>query len=353
MTTPNTVPIRGHRREPSSLEITSQDIPGIKSMGSDVWAGIPGQSQMWNPGTGFIYNPFPIRTRPSLDLSPETTIRPVSPPKLPLDLSNNAIYHSTCHGEVPQDTLVFSRGDDNPQHQFHNRMENVYETGEQGKLCHPHGFSSPPWDHILEPNGPSDASIAATRHITNTTQSSSYPGETPAAPPQWTGSWLPSQQKTLEEQFEYILSCAQRVGFDSFDTMALHYYTRNFHPASAVALEQRLSRNHRLPELLEELKKQSTKWSPLQRRGYHDAMLKAAEEICALECTELQRAEINDNVNEAVMGAMPMGASDQIGVEQPPAITEANFRGSVYEYENSMRYGWSTESGSWIFKTIT
>ncbi|KAI0506711.1 hypothetical protein F5B22DRAFT_441056 [Xylaria bambusicola] len=305
--TPDTAPVRGHRREPSSLGVTSQDVSGIKSMSSDGWTGIPGQSHMWNSGTGFVYSPMPVRTRPPLDLSSETTVGPISPPKLPLDFSNNVIYHSTCHREAPPDALAFSRGDDNSQHQIHNRIENIYEMGEHGKLCHSQDFNSPhlsPWNHILEPKGTSDASIATTRHIPNTTDAGSYPDGTPNAPPQWAGTWLQSHQKTMEEQFEYILSCAQRVGFDSFDTMALHYYTQSFHPASAVSLEQRLSRNHRLPELLEELKKQSTKWSPLQRRGYQDATLKAAEEMCALECSEFQRAEINDNVKEAAMCAM-------------------------------------------------
>ncbi|KAI1195544.1 hypothetical protein F5X97DRAFT_307955 [Nemania serpens] len=94
-----------------------------------------------------------------------------------------------------------------------------------------------------------------------------------------------------EQQFEYILSCAQRVGFDSFDTMATRYYARNFDPSSTLALEQRRSRNRRLPDLLAELRKCSIHWSTWQRRGYQDETLKAAEEICAIEYNEYRKRQ--------------------------------------------------------------
>lgn len=138
-----------------------------------------------------------------------------------------------------------------------------------------------------------------------------YQGELTAAPmtntpTQWPGTGLPSTQTTVEEQFEYVLSCAQRVGFDSFDTMALHYYTRNFNPTSTLALEQRLSRNRRLPELLAELRKQSMTWNTWQRRGYENETLKAAEEICAMEYGGFRKSEVtkseDEGVNETILG---------------------------------------------------
>ncbi|KAI0406435.1 RadR putative transcriptional regulator [Xylaria palmicola] len=97
---------------------------------------------------------------------------------------------------------------------------------------------------------------------------------------------------TVEERFEYVLGCAQRVGFDCFDGMATQYYTTNFSPASALALEQRLSRSRRLPGLLAELRKSSSAWSAWQRRGYEDETLKAAEKICAVEYGEFRKGEM-------------------------------------------------------------
>jgi hypothetical protein len=131
-------------------------------------------------------------------------------------------------------------------------------------------------------------------------------GSTIPTPTQWPGNVFLNPQATVEERFEYVLNCGQRVGFDNFDTMALHYYTRNFNPTSALALEQRMSRNRRLPELLAELRKQSTTWIPWQRRGYEDQTLKAAEEICMIEYGEFLKSEVNileqESLSETALG---------------------------------------------------
>lgn len=101
----------------------------------------------------------------------------------------------------------------------------------------------------------------------------------------------PRPEAAVEDRFQYVLACARRVGFEGFDAMALQYYARNFDPASALAPEQRLSRNRRLPGLLAELRTQSASWSAWQSRNYQDEILKAAEEICAVECRESRRHE--------------------------------------------------------------
>ncbi|KAI0430088.1 hypothetical protein F5Y09DRAFT_356278 [Xylaria sp. FL1042] len=299
---PTITPLHGHGRDPFSLEIASQDVPGVKSTESSPWPGIPSQTNMWNSplgGTNFIYNPSPMRARPLIDLASGTAIQSVSPPRLPLDLPSSALCLPTCHEEVQRDTLVFSRGNkDNPHGLLHNQTENIHEIDEDGQMCHSHGFNSPqnsPWGHKLELKTSTKDSMAA-RHVGATTQPDFYQDRITntsmtAAPTQWPENMSPNQQATVEQQFEYVLNCAQHAGFDSFDTMALHYYTRNFHPGSALALEQRLSRNRRLPELLAELRKQSTTWSELQRRGYQDEALKAAEEICTMELNQFYRSE--------------------------------------------------------------
>ncbi|KAI0422644.1 hypothetical protein F5X98DRAFT_324843 [Xylaria grammica] len=313
-TTTMAMPIR------SNLEVTSQDVPGTKPMGPDPWTSISSQPNMWNPplgvgGQNFVYNPFPLPTKPPLGLgSGAATLQSLSPANLPLDLSNNVLCPPTCHGEPPRDTLALSHGvEDTSQRQIINPVGNIFNTDEDGQICHSHGFNSPdlsPWGHRPEMRATSDDSIPA-RPIAHTPQPSYYRDTTASmatTPIQWPGSGLPHPQATVEEQFEYVLSCAQRVGFDSFDTMALHYYTRNFHPASALALEQRLSRNRRLPELLAELRKQSVTWSTWQRRGYQDEMLKAAEEICTVEYNEFHKADgngsENESINEASLGDM-------------------------------------------------
>ncbi|KAI0975225.1 hypothetical protein F4678DRAFT_320588 [Xylaria arbuscula] len=302
-------PIHNQNRDPFSVEATSQDITGIKSTDSGPWVGIPSQSILWNPplgGTNFIYNTTPMRTRPPIDLASGAAVQSLSPIRLPSDLSSSALGSQASHGESPLETLAFSRAnEDNSQGHIHSRTENIYDGNEQ--TSHFRGFNSPytsPWGHKLEPKAPADDSIAAS-HIPRTPQATFHQDRFTTTPPVTTpsqaqGNWLSNQQATMEQQFEYVLSCAQRAGFDSFDTMALHYYTRNFNPSSALALEQRLSRNRRLPELLAELRKQSTNWSTLQRRGYQDEILKAAEEICAMEYNVFHTAESSNSEDESV-----------------------------------------------------
>ncbi|OAA69776.1 hypothetical protein ISF_03046 [Cordyceps fumosorosea ARSEF 2679] len=98
----------------------------------------------------------------------------------------------------------------------------------------------------------------------------------------------PHQFSSIEERFEYVLECARRVGFDTFDSMAAQYYGSCFDPCSSLAMDQRLSRNRHLPALLAEIRQKSTQWSVWERRAYQDEALKTAEDICAIECREFR-----------------------------------------------------------------
>ncbi|KAI0810123.1 hypothetical protein GGR55DRAFT_689292 [Xylaria sp. FL0064] len=316
---PTIPPLHGNSRDPFNLEMTSQDIPGMKSTDSSPWAGIPSQTNTWNSplgGDNFIYNPSPMRTRPPVNFSSGFAPQSLSPPRLSLDLPNSILCSPTCQGEAQRDTLVFSGGNkDNPRGLLNNQTGNIHETDEDGDICHSHGFNSPhtsPWGQKLESKTSSNDCIAA-RHVGPAPQQGFYQdrithASMTAVPTQWPGNMPSNQQAAMEQQFEYVLNCAQHAGFDSFDTMALQYYTQNFHPSSALALEQRLSRNRRLPELLAELRKQSTTWSALQRRGYQDEALKAAEEICIMELNDFHRSKASrsdtDDASERLLADM-------------------------------------------------
>ena len=122
---PNTASCHPHRRGPSGLEVSCQEnISGMSSTDSTTWENAPGHSSVWNSplgGPSFLYNPLPLRTRPTLDLPLEATIPPLSPSKPTLDHPNNLLCHSSQGG------LALSRGDEtNTQNQLHNRVENVY-----------------------------------------------------------------------------------------------------------------------------------------------------------------------------------------------------------------------------------
>ncbi|KAI0474824.1 hypothetical protein F4859DRAFT_80379 [Xylaria cf. heliscus] len=309
--------INGHGEEQQSPEITCQDFHGIHATNSGPWTGIPSHPNMWSPPperTRFAYNNFDnMPGRPPL-----ATMPAVAPTTLPLDTSGSVLCSHTCQGEHLQNTLAFShRAEDNLQHRIVNPASNVFETNQDERIGQFQGFNSShlsPWLHKLELRPPAhDPTPAAAAKQTSMHQPFYQDGtmSTPMAtnPTQWQENMLPNTQTTVEEQFEYVLSCAQRVGFDSFDTMALHYYTRNFNPTSTIALEQHLSRNRRLPELLAELRKQSTNWNEWQRRGYQGETLKAAEEICSVEYGDFRRFEGSGGgegefLNEAALGDM-------------------------------------------------
>ena len=100
---------------------------------------------------------------------------------------------------------------------------------------------------------------------------------------------IPALDATVEEKFDFLLACTRRVGYDSFDTLVSQYYSKSFDHASALALDQRLSRNRRLPAILAELRDRSETWTPWERRGYQDEILKSAEKICISEYHDLLR----------------------------------------------------------------
>ncbi|KAI0108989.1 hypothetical protein GGR51DRAFT_513973 [Nemania sp. FL0031] len=313
----NTTPTHGKER--SNLEVTRQDGPDIKTTDSGPWAGIPGQSNMWTSSveeSGFLYNnTFHMPTRPRLELTGGATTQDLSPPTLPINISTSINYSPTYHREHQRDALEFSSGiEGNLQQPVTNRTNNPYVPVEEGRVTNFQGFGgSPrvsPWGHKVELNTTTDASTPpiAARH-TNIPQPILYQDGTTAEPmmptlTQWPENTFPNPQATLEEKFEYVLSCAQRVGFDSFDTLSYHYYTRNFNPASALALDQRMSRNRRVPELLAELRRQAATWSTWQRRGYEDEMLRAAQEICIMEFNEFRKWEEPESLNETALGDM-------------------------------------------------
>ncbi|KAI1752748.1 hypothetical protein F4782DRAFT_499939 [Xylaria castorea] len=307
----------GQSEEQPSPEVTCRDFHCIKTTNSGPWARLSDQPNMWNPQLGeprFAYDSSFNPGRPPL-----ATMPALSSTNLPLDPSSSILCSHISQGEHLQNTLAFSPGvEGTSRHRIANQANNAFETNEEGRSGQFQGFNSShlsPWLHKLELRPPAldPTPVAAAKHSTNMHQPSFYqdgiisPPLTAAAT-QWPETILPNSQTSVEEQLEYVLNCAQRVGFDSFDTMALHYYTRNFNPVSTIALEQHLSRNRRLPELLTELRKQSTNWSEWQRRGYQGEILKAAEEICAMECGEFRKCEGNGSehqvVNEAALGDM-------------------------------------------------
>lgn len=99
-------------------------------------------------------------------------------------------------------------------------------------------------------------------------------------PPETSG---PLRDHKLDERFEYVLYCLHTAGFDSFDGLATAYYSSNFDESSTLAMEQRLSRNRGLPNVIAELFRSASCWSDWERRGFHEELLKTTESVLVSE----------------------------------------------------------------------
>jgi hypothetical protein len=114
---------------------------------------------------------------------------------------------------------------------------------------------------------------------------------------------IPAKAASAEDRIEYVMSCAKNVGFDSLDALIIAYYAQDFSQESAVSDEQRMSRHRGLPQVLAELRQTSANWTQWERNGYEDEILRAAEGICAVECSRF--IQTDSQVNESIHGAYP------------------------------------------------
>ncbi|KAL7906322.1 hypothetical protein GGI35DRAFT_487513 [Trichoderma velutinum] len=90
-------------------------------------------------------------------------------------------------------------------------------------------------------------------------------------------------QAALGERIGSIMETVQAAGFDSFDALVSAYYCDTFGEASPLANEQRLSRNRRLPKVIDDVFQATKGWSTWERRGFQEEILKTAESMLISE----------------------------------------------------------------------
>lgn len=93
----------------------------------------------------------------------------------------------------------------------------------------------------------------------------------------------PSGKQGLDERLEYVLSCTRAAGFESFDALVTAYYNGNFEDSSPLAIEQRLSRNRGLPNVVADVFRDARRWSDWERRGFDEELLKTTESMLVSE----------------------------------------------------------------------
>ncbi|KAL7934555.1 hypothetical protein V8C35DRAFT_31366 [Trichoderma chlorosporum] len=93
----------------------------------------------------------------------------------------------------------------------------------------------------------------------------------------------PFTQPVSDERIGSIMENIQAAGFDSFDALVSAYYCDTFGESSPLANEQRLSRNRRLPKVIDDVFRATKGWSTWERRGFQEEILKTAESMLISE----------------------------------------------------------------------
>ncbi|KAK1997112.1 hypothetical protein LX36DRAFT_87248 [Colletotrichum falcatum] len=89
----------------------------------------------------------------------------------------------------------------------------------------------------------------------------------------------------------YLMEQAAAAGFETLDEAVAAYYTETFEDVPALYQEQRLSRNRRLPRLLNTLQSAARGWSEWERRGFQEQMTMGAEELLVQELNAFVRRQ--------------------------------------------------------------
>lgn len=252
--------------------------PGV--MPNDVWPTMPVD------GTHTPNTDVSMQSNAFIPQSFQSHGFPTSGVMSPLNLPGSSGIDNLPHTMMPSDMDMHS-----PEAMGHPGRGSL-DVQSLYKMGHPSEVSEEdanPWDnrsYVMSPTSSRMGAVAASG--TASVMSSSPWGSIATAPTEVSEDGLPSKQSTMEERFEYVLDCARKVGFETFDNMASQYYAQNFDTNSSLAMDQRVSRNRHLPAMLADIRQNSGNWSSWERRGFQDETLKTAEEICAAECRDFK-----------------------------------------------------------------
>lgn len=89
----------------------------------------------------------------------------------------------------------------------------------------------------------------------------------------------------VEARIKETMSMARAAGFDTLDTMMLHYYGESFEN-SFLRESQCRSRRRGLSYLLEKLAQQAHEWPAREAHGFQEAVMTASEEILRREARD-------------------------------------------------------------------
>lgn len=119
---------------------------------------------------------------------------------------------------------------------------------------------------------------------------------------------LPTKRPTLDERMESVMERVETEGFDNFDSLATLYYKANFgDSSSSLAVEQRLSRNRRLPKLFADVfSAAQQEWGAREQRPLFDEVLRMSEGMLIGEARG-----VHSTLHASISGLARSAAKDQ------------------------------------------
>lgn len=126
---------------------------------------------------------------------------------------------------------------------------------------------------------------------------------------------LPTKRPTLEERMESVMERVETAGFDSFDSLAALYYKAKFGDSSSLAVEQRLSRNRRLPKLFADVFSAAQEWGLWEQRPLFDEILRMSEGMLIGEARG-----VNSTLHASIGGLARSAKDEQTGKSAVPGL---------------------------------
>lgn len=93
-----------------------------------------------------------------------------------------------------------------------------------------------------------------------------------------------SPDGTRDRRLHHVIDQARAAGYDSLDAVFREYYNAAFSSGSPLGVDQRLSRNRRLPGTIASVGRNAQNWSAWERRGLEEELVKCAEAVLIDEC---------------------------------------------------------------------
>ncbi|KAK2755918.1 hypothetical protein FQN54_005714 [Arachnomyces sp. PD_36] len=189
-------------------------------------------------------------------------------------LGNIQLLPNTSQVDLTNNMLPFTPSDSDTCSKFGTQKE-VEAWGQDSMILNPTQTPLSRGSPATQPMNPNDYAP----NVETLNLNSIFPEPTAA----------PGSSLSLDERLETVIEGAAKLGFENFDTLVKDYYTHTFENASSsIANEQRMSRNRRLPTVLEEIFSAANDWSEWERRGFFEEVVRMTESLLISEATASQ-----------------------------------------------------------------